>query len=188
MESSTGQASERRGWAGGKASIPGLSFREPRASDGVAVHDLVARCPPLDANSLYCNLLQTTHFAQTGVLAESSGMAVGWVSGYVRPERADRLFIWQGAVSPEARGKRLGGRMIREILSREACRKVSAIETTVTASNVSSRSLFRRLAEELGAEFRERSGFDSEEHFGGRNPTEFLIEIGPVVLGGRANG
>lgn len=188
MESSTGQASERRGWAGGKASIPPLSFREPRASDGVAVHDLVARCPPLDANSLYCNLLQTTHFAQTCVLAESNGKAVGWVSGHLIPDRPDKLFIWQVAVSPEARGQGLGGRMIREILSRESCRNVSGIETTVTASNASSRSLFRKLAEELGAEFRERPGFDSESHFAGRNPTEFLIEIGPFVRGGRASG
>ena len=52
------------------SSIPNnLTITAPDATDGVAVHDLVQRCPPLDSNSLYCNLLQCTHFAATSALA-----------------------------------------------------------------------------------------------------------------------
>jgi L-2,4-diaminobutyric acid acetyltransferase len=184
METSTGQASKRGGWAGGQASINPLEFREPRITDGVGIHDLIARCAPLDANSLYCNLLQSTHFAPTCVVAEIDGALMGWVSGYIRPDRPDRLFIWQVAVDPQARGKGLGGRMVREILLRDVCRNVSGIETTITASNSASRALFCKLADELGAAYRESPGFEADTHFEGRNPTEFLVEIGPV-RGGR---
>lgn len=181
METSTGQTSDAGGWAG-HASIS-QQFRRPRATDGVRVHDLIARCDPLDANSLYCNLLQCTQFAETSVIVERDEAIVGWVSGYVRPDRQDTLFIWQVAVAPEARGLGLGGRMVREILARDACERITKINTTVTASNAPSRALFRRLAESLGASLAEYSCFDDVEHFGGRNPAEYLIEITSVSGG-----
>src|SRR3546814_7090005 len=53
--------------------LPDFSFRNPVAEDAQAIHDLIAACPPLDTNSLYCNLLQCTHFAETCVLAERDG-------------------------------------------------------------------------------------------------------------------
>lgn len=178
METSTEQTSGVGGRAG-QASIC-HRFRAPQASDGVAIHELIANCPPLDRNSLYCNLLQATHFANTSAVVERDGKIAGWVSGYVRPDRPDALFIWQIAVAPEARGLGLGGRMIREILGRDACRNVSAIHTTVTASNTPSRSLFRQLARDLNAELIESNGFDRDKHLGGSHPTEFLLEIAPV--------
>lgn len=144
------------------------------------MHDLVSRCPPLDANSLYCNLLQCSHFAATSVLAEIGNGIAGWVSGYVRPDSPDCLFIWQVAVTPEARGAGLGRHMIREILQRDACRNVTRIESTITETNTASWALFQRLADELGAPLVRRTGFESHEHFAGRNPTESLVDIGPL--------
>lgn len=181
METSTEQASGTGGRAGQASTFEEL--RPPQAADGVRVHDLIARCAPLDENSLYCNLLQCSHFAQTCVVAESGGIIVGWVSGYVRPDRPDRLFIWQVAVAPEARGTGLGGRMIREILARDSCRNVTGIHTTITATNTASWSLFRKLAADIDASFSERVAFKSDVHFAGRNPTEYLVEIGPFLSG-----
>lgn len=178
MEITTEQPTGTGGGAG-QASIS-QQFRTPHATDGVSVHDLIARCPPLDANSLYCNLLQCAHFADTSVVVERNGLIAGWVSGYLRPDLPDTLFIWQVAVAPEARGLGLGGRMVREILAREACANVNTIHTTVTASNAPSRALFSRLATDLDAPLSEHPCLDQEKHFGGRNPTEFLIEIAPV--------
>lgn len=178
METSTGQTFASEGRAG-QASTSQL-FREPQAADGAMVHDLIARCAPLDANSLYCNLLQCSHFAGTCVIAEVGGKAGGWVSGYVRPDRPDTLFIWQVAVAPEGRGHGLARRMIRAILERPACRGVVRLETTITDSNDASWALFRGLAHDLDASFAHRRGFDTETHFAGRNPTEHLVEIGPI--------
>src|SRR3546814_5573349 len=38
------------------ASMAGLHLRKPDARDGPAITALIARCPPLDRNSAYCNL------------------------------------------------------------------------------------------------------------------------------------
>ena len=48
-----------------------ISLRTPVKDDGFRLHQLVAECPPLDPNSIYCNLLQCSHFAETGVAADS---------------------------------------------------------------------------------------------------------------------
>jgi diaminobutyrate acetyltransferase len=84
-----------------------LALREPGPDDGPAVFDLVARCPPLDPNSRYCNLLQCSHFAATSIIAPADvggHAALGFVSGYRIPARPDTLFIWQVAVDAAARG------------------------------------------------------------------------------------
>ena len=72
-----------------------LSFRVPTASDGAALHQLVANCPPLDPNSFYCNLLQCSHFADTAVAVEYEGKLVGFISGYIPPGKPDTLFVWR---------------------------------------------------------------------------------------------
>lgn len=62
-----------------------ISLRTPVKDDGYRLHQLVAECPPLDPNSIYCNLLQCSHFAETGVAAEIDGDLVGFISGYIPP-------------------------------------------------------------------------------------------------------
>ena len=75
------------------------------------VWDLIAANPALDGNSLYANLLQCSHFAETCALAEQNGTLVGWMSGYRPPEQPDTLFVWQICVSEAARGQGLGKRL-----------------------------------------------------------------------------
>lgn len=85
-----------------------ITLRRPRAEDGSAIWRLIASCAPLDENSMYCNLLQCDHFADTCVVAERAGEIVGWVSGYVLPDDSETLFIWQVAVSDAAKGQGSG--------------------------------------------------------------------------------
>ncbi|MBC7172413.1 MAG: MarR family transcriptional regulator, partial [Polyangiaceae bacterium] len=75
------------------ASLPGTAatLREPESTDGPALHALVRICPPLDQNSLYCNLLQCTHFSATSIVAMQGGRLVGSVTGYVPPTAPDTL-------------------------------------------------------------------------------------------------
>ncbi|MCX2831577.1 diaminobutyrate acetyltransferase [Microbulbifer thermotolerans] len=158
-------------------------LREPVSEDGAAVHRLISRCPPLDENSLYCNLLQASHFASTSVAAEVDRELVGFVSGYLIPQRPDTLFVWQVAVAEEVRGLGLAGRMVREILGRPGCGQVRHLETTITPDNAASWALFRGLARKLGSTCTEAVMFDRERHFFGLHDSEILLRIGPFSPG-----
>ena len=158
---------------------PPARLRAPRDTDGVAVHALIAECPPLDPNSLYCNLLQCTHFADTSALAEADSRIVGFVSGYRPPTDPESLFIWQVAVSGQVRGQGLGKRLMLEILRRPRNRGIRFLRTTVTPGNRASWRLFESLARDLGASGERRTLFDADRHFGGRHESEIEFVIGP---------
>lgn len=157
-------------------------FRAPVSEDGASVHNLIAHCPPLDGNSLYCNLLQCTHFANTSVAAELDGELCGFVSGYLIPERSDILFIWQVAVSRQARGLGLATQMIRQILLRNRNEQINYLETSITPENAASWALFQGLARDLDADCEESVLFDRERHFNGLHDSEMLLRIGPISI------
>lgn len=159
-----------------------ISLRRPVSTDGARIWRLVAACPPLDRNSMYCNLLQCRDFARTSVLAEMDGEAVGWVSGYRRPDDPSTLFVWQVAVHERARGLGLARRMLLELLGREELRGVVRLQTTITPGNDASHGLFRSIAERQNAAVTESACFDEDRHFEGRHASERLITIGPLKL------
>lgn len=165
--------------------LNGVSVRFPCVTDGVSVNALIANCPPLDRNSLYCNLLQCTHFSATSALAEQGGEVVGFVSGYRLPDRPETLFVWQVAVDRIARGRALGKRLILDILSRPVCAGVSMLETTVTQSNSASQAMFDKIAAVLDAPLRRTLLFDRDRHLGGHHDSELLISIGPFQIPGQ---
>lgn len=163
-----------------------MTFRRPVPEDGAALHRLISACPPLDENSLYCNLLQCTHFAATSVVAERGGELLASVTGYLVPGREDTLFIWQVAVAEAARGQGLGRRMLDEILARPGCGSVTHIETTVTAANTASWALFEGFARRAGVALRRSELFGQSTHFNDRHPSEILARIGPLTGSARA--
>lgn len=151
----------------------------PTPEMGAAVARLIADCPPLDTNSTYCNLLQCTHFSQTSVAAFMTGELVGFISGYQVPQQPDTLFIWQVAVSERARGQNLATRMLKHLLARPGNQNLLRMETTITAGNRASWSLFRGLARRLEAPLASRPIFERQRHFAGQHDTEMLVSIGP---------
>jgi len=161
-----------------------IELRQPRSDDGYRLHQLVAACPPLDPNSIYCNLLQCSHFASTGVAAEMNGKLVGFISAYIPPEKPDTVFVWQVAVHADARGHGLGKRMLNEIIKRPACKNVRFMDTTITDDNDASWGLFGSFARDLGADTERSIYFESERHFGGQHDPEYLLRIGPFTAKG----
>jgi L-2,4-diaminobutyric acid acetyltransferase len=133
----------------------------------------------LDDNSLYCNLLQASHFAGTCAVAEIESELVGWVSAYVPPDQPDTLFVWQVCVDEAAKGQGLARRLILDVLSRPACRHVTMLECTITADNEPSWALFRSLARHLGAQLQQAEHFARERHFAGQHDSEYAVRIGP---------
>lgn len=159
-----------------------LTFREPSADDGFPVHSLIARCPPLDTNSIYCNLIQCAHFSSTCVVVEQAGEVVAFLSGYIKPESPEVLFVWQMAVDHKARGQNLARRMLDHLLNRQAVARVRYIETTITPDNAASQSVFRKLTKTLNTQLSEQVLFKRDLHFGGVHNDEVLFRIGPFLL------
>lgn len=157
-----------------------IQLRVPVSEDGLALHRLVAACPPLDPNSAYCNLLHCTHFANTSVAAVRAGELLGFISAYRLPDSPQTLFVWQVAVAPAGRGQGLAGRMLDHILARAALHEVRYLETTVTAANRASWALFESAALRWGAALQRLPGFDQDRHFGGVHASECLVRIGPL--------
>ncbi len=156
-----------------------IALRLPTAEDGPALHQLVGRCPPLDPNSLYCNLLQCSHFADTGLAAQLDDTLVGFVSGYRVPQRRETFFLWQVVVAPEVRGRGLARRMIHALLRRLSSSAVTYLETSITPDNAASWALFRGLARDLNCPCEESILFSSATHFRNAHATEHLLRIGP---------
>lgn len=154
-------------------------IRMPVAADGPAVWKLIAATPSLDKNSLYCNLLQCSHFAATCALAERDGAVEGWLSGYVPPEQADTLFVWQVCVAEAARGQGLARRMIGNVLARADAQSIERIACTITADNAPSWALFGSIARALKAELVQGEHFTRAEHFDGGHDSELAVSIGP---------
>jgi len=152
---------------------------EPGPELAVQVHELIANCPPLDPNSLYCNLLQCSHFRATSAVASADDAVVGFVSGYRLPDEPDCLFVWQVAVAEQARGIGLAKSLIRDILRRPGGPALRLVRTTITARNTGSWAMFHGLARELDAATSERPLFTSEQHFTGAHDTEHELTIGP---------
>jgi len=157
-----------------------VHLRSPLPEDGVAVNRLVERCSPLDPNSLYCNLLQCSHFSRTSIAAILNGELVGFISGYCLPEKANTLFIWQVAVDESARGIGLAGKMIASLLERESCKAVDFIETTITEENQASWCLFEGVARRLNAKLKRSILFDKTAHLNNEHASEVLVKIGPL--------
>jgi L-2,4-diaminobutyric acid acetyltransferase len=158
-----------------------IVLRKPEDVDGFDVHSLIASCPPLDTNSMYCNLLQCKHFANTSVLAldDNNQEVLGFISGYIKPTDSNTLFIWQVAVSDKARGQGLAKKMLLNIINRDPQSQLSYIETTITDNNPGSWALFGRIAKELHTELVRSELFTKELHFQGTHETENLVRIGP---------
>lgn len=154
-----------------------ITLRKPNPEDGSLVYALVERCKPLDTNSMYCNLLQCSHFRDTSVLAEEDGDVVGFISGYRLPEQQNTLFVWQVAVGEQARGLGLASKMLLELTGRSP--DIQHLHTSITPGNDASWNTFKRLAKTLNAPLNEGVMFDKEQHFGGEHDTEMLVHIGP---------
>ncbi len=161
-----------------------VTLRRPTDGDGYSLHQLVARCQPLDTNSVYCNLLQCSDFADTAIAAEDAqGRLVGFISGYRPPSRPDTLFVWQVAVDDAMRGQGLALRMLLALAARAAREHgVRFMETTISPDNAASQALFKRAFARLDAACSTRTLFSRAAHFAGQHEDEVLYRAGPFAI------
>ena len=163
-----------------------LTLRHPRATDGFQLNQLVSASPPLDTNSVYCNLLQCQHFADTSVAAFIDGRLVGFISGYLVPNDPDTLFIWQVVVDARLRGLGLAKRMLTWLVAQPGAEAARHLITSITPDNRASWMLFEGMARDWQAQAVKEVLFERDRHFGGAHDDEYLLRISP--LPNRAQG
>ncbi|AVD54504.1 MULTISPECIES: diaminobutyrate acetyltransferase [Virgibacillus] len=160
-----------------------LKFRMPTKDDGAAVWELINEIGNLDLNSSYSYILWCDMFSESSIVVESEGETVGFISGFVHPNKPDTLFIWQVAVRETQRGKGLGTRMLMQLLEREQLTNIRYVEATVSPSNLPSQYLFLGLAEKLDTECVVGNYYLSIDFPRTGHEDEQLYKIGPFQKG-----
>ncbi|WP_419767308.1 diaminobutyrate acetyltransferase [Arcobacter sp.] len=157
-----------------------IMIRKPEKSDAIQIYDLVKESKVLDLNSEYLYLLQSTHFSSTCAVALHEEKVIGFVSGYLKPDENNSLFIWQVAVDGKYRGNDIAGRLIMNIIKRDFL-DVEKIYTTVSPSNISSIKVFEKVAKGLNTKMTSSTFFEKND-FKNSHEDETLYEIGPFKI------
>lgn len=148
--------------------------------DGAAIWRIARDSKALDLNSSYSYLLWCRDFARTSVVArDGRGEPVGFVTGYVRPERPGTLVVWQVAVDHAYRGRGLATAMLDGLTERVTGLGIDRVETTITPDNHASNRLFTAYGERHGAPIEREVLFDDGQFPDGHG-TEVLYRIGPL--------
>lgn len=155
-------------------------FRKPSKEDGAAVWELIKHTGILDLNSSYSYLMWCEIFSETSIVVVDEGETVGFISGYIHPDKPNTLFIWQVAVHESVRGKGLGTKMLFQLLKRKSCENVHYMEATVSPSNTPSQHLFQGLAEKVGTSCVTGDYFSSADFPQAGHEDELLFKIGPI--------
>ncbi|GGV81349.1 L-2,4-diaminobutyric acid acetyltransferase [Streptomyces thermoviolaceus subsp. apingens] len=160
-----------------------MSVDRPAVADGAALWRLAKDSGTLDVNSSYSYLLWCRDFAATSVVArDAAGEVVGFVTGYVRPDRPRTLLVWQVAVAASHRGRGLASRMLDALAARVAGeRGLTTLETTITPGNTASERLFASFAARHGAGLEREVLFAAEQFPDGPHDPEVLHRIGPLT-------
>ncbi|OMI37499.1 putative L-2,4-diaminobutyrate acetyltransferase [Streptomyces sparsogenes DSM 40356] len=161
----------------------GLTLEAPRIEDGTAIWRIARDSGTLDLNSSYSYLLWCRDFAATSVVARNAqGKPVGFVTGYLRPQRPRTLVVWQVAVDRAWRGRGLAAALLDGLTARVAEQSdIHNVETTITPDNTASNRLFTSFAERHGAPVEREVLFDGGLFPDGGHEPEVLYRIGPLA-------
>lgn len=148
-------------------SKPVIHYRHPTLKDGLQIYQLISRSPPLDLNSSYLYFLQSSHFAQTCVLAENEGKLLGFVSGYLRPDKPKELFVWQLVVCESARGQGIAKALVEQQIQQALALapELQSVSCTISPSNAASQAVFSHLGKCFGLRLT-KTEFLTDKHFG----------------------
>jgi L-2,4-diaminobutyric acid acetyltransferase len=160
-----------------------LQIDRPGVADGAALWRIARDSRTLDLNSSYSYLLWCRDFAGTSAVArDEHGEPVGFVTGYVRPDRPGTLLVWQVAVDAAHRGRGIAAALLDGLVARTAAeRGIDTVETTITPGNTASERLFAAFAERHGAALEREVLFGAGLFPDGPHDPEVLYRIGPLA-------
>ncbi|MFE2045269.1 diaminobutyrate acetyltransferase [Streptomyces sp. NPDC059477] len=161
-----------------------LQIGRPSVADGAALWRLAKESGNLDLNSSYAYLLWCRDFAGTSAVARAQdGTPVGFVTGYLRPDRPGTLLVWQVAVHTAHRGRGLAARLLDALTARIASEHpITTVETTITPGNTASEQLFASYADRHDAPVEREVLFGAGLFPDGPHDPEVLYRIGPLTI------
>ncbi len=160
-----------------------VKILKPNEEDGKRIWQLVQRLSKLDANSCYAYLLWSSYFRNYTLVAKSSSTIIGFVTSFVAPEKKNTLFIWQVGVDPNYRGKGIAQQLIWKLLHKaNKTQSISALEASISPSNIASKKLFENIAGRLNTEFSYKAFFPEDYFPNNNHEKEELIHIAPISL------
>ncbi|WP_074849264.1 diaminobutyrate acetyltransferase [Gordonia westfalica] len=136
-----------------------VDYRMPTVADGTRFWEIASDSKVLDVNSSYSYVLWCHDFAQTSIVAEFDGRAVGFVTGYRRQNDPSTLMVWQVAVDDSMRGHGIAGSMLHHLFDRVNRHGMVAMHTTISPDNIPSQRLFESVAKARGLRFERRDLF-----------------------------
>lgn len=154
-----------------------ILFSKPLKENAKDIYNLIKRGGVLDLNSEYLYLLQCTHFSETCSVATFNDEIIGFVSGYLLPNKSDTLFIWQVAVDERFRGQNIAFKTIMNIFNSNE--NIKYILSTVSPSNKSSQRVFEKLANHFNTKIENETTFSLED-FLNSHEIEVQYLIGPI--------
>ncbi|MER5857438.1 MULTISPECIES: diaminobutyrate acetyltransferase [unclassified Streptomyces] len=160
-----------------------LLIDRPAMTDGATLWRLAKDSKTLDLNSSYSYLLWCRDFAGTSAVARGAdGEPVGFITGYVRPDRPRTLLVWQVAVDSAHRGHGIAAALLDGLTARlTAERGITEVETTITPGNTASDRLFTSFAARHGAQVDREVLFGADLFPDGPHDPEVLYRIGPLT-------
>ncbi|MGH3391659.1 MAG: diaminobutyrate acetyltransferase [Actinomadura sp.] len=156
-----------------------IRIMQPSVDDGSEMWRIARDSEVLDVNSPYSYLLWCRDFAGASVIARGATRAHGFITGFVRPEAAATVFVWQVAVDGAARGQGLAKQMLDHLGDRMAGQGRRHLEATVTPDNIASNRLFESFARDRDCVIERRTLFTRDQFPDGHQP-EVLLRIGPL--------
>ncbi|MGW0174774.1 diaminobutyrate acetyltransferase [Rhodococcus sp. NPDC003322] len=151
--------------------------RRPTVADGTRMWEIARDSRVLDLNSSYSYLLWCRDFHDSSTVAEIDGRVVGFVTGFVRPQDPQTVFVWQVAVDESARGQGVAATMLGDLLDHLAHQGITRLETTISPDNTASIALFTALARNRYTTITKRELF-TPSHFPDTHESEELYVVG----------
>lgn len=150
-----------------------IRLHRPTKKDTKSIHRLIKNSKPLDLNSEYLYLLQSTYFSDTCMVAKKNEIVVGFVSGFILPKDKDIFFVWQIAVDNATRGHGIAIKMLKKLFNSPGLAHIKCIHTTISPSNTASQKVFEKFADEFDFH-KEISVFATKEDFEEAHEDELL--------------
>ena len=157
------------------------TIRLANRNDAIFMWRLVEESAILDHNSFYCYFVLSNFFSSTCAVAEVQNRIIGFVTGFIEPERPDTYFVWQVRVVKSARQKGIGSSLIKFIIGKHE--GIRYVEATISPSNAASQHLFFSIAKYYGVEVVEDDNFLPSSSFpieAGVHEQENLFRVGPI--------